>query len=90
MNLFDSSDQNPLNQCFCPRPDVPCGIQGVFDASSCKSGAPVAISWPHFLHGNRKLLTDVEGLKPNEKIHGYYIDIEPVSIKGFKEMKLLF
>ena len=79
-NLFDTSLQNPDNQCFCVAdPSAPCGQQGLFNISACKFGAPMSISWPHFLHGDPKLLEDVEGLKPNPAQHEFFIDFQPVS-----------
>lgn len=38
----------------------------------------MSISWPHFLHGDPKLLNAVEGLKPDPSKHSFYIDFQPV------------
>lgn len=40
---------------------------------------PVFISLPHFLHASESILHGVEGLKPDEKEHETFLDIEPVS-----------
>ncbi len=38
------------------------------------------LSHPHFLHGDTSLIDAIDGIKPNETIHGNAMDIEPVSI----------
>lgn len=43
-------------------------------------GAPVYISNPHFYLSDPKLLSAVEGLKPNKTIHKSYFKIQPVSV----------
>jgi hypothetical protein len=60
--------------------DGNCGIRGIFNISACKFGAPMAISWPHFLHGDPKLLEDVEGLNPDINRHGFFLDFQPVRV----------
>ena len=79
-NTFDTPATNPDNVGFCPvgTVDGQCGTQGLFNISACKFGAPMAISWPHYLHGDPKLLDDVEGLSPDPQRHSFYIDFQPV------------
>lgn len=48
------------------------------DLSLCKE-TPMIASMPHFLNADPKLLQDVEGLQPDVKKHGIYIDFEIVS-----------
>jgi hypothetical protein len=62
--------------------DGNCGIKGLFNISSCKFGAPMAVSWPHFLHGDPKLVEDVVGLNPDINRHGFFLDFQPVRIFG--------
>lgn len=40
-------------------------------------GAPVFVSFPHFLHADSRLVAAVQGLNPDELVHGSYLDIEP-------------
>lgn len=75
-DLFDSVEAKPENDCFCTT-GPPCSQQGLFNMSACKFGAPLSVSWPHFLHGDPKLLEDVEGLSPNRDLHEFYIDLQP-------------
>lgn len=78
INIFDTVEQNPDNACFCMVDEGnSCGRQGLFNISACKFGAPMAISWPHFLYGDPKLLEEVEGLNPNPNLHEFYLDFQP-------------
>jgi len=78
MNVFDTPESNPDNDCYCMVDEGnSCGRQGLFNISACKFGAPMAISWPHFLYGDPTLLEDVEGLNPNPNLHEFYIDFQP-------------
>lgn len=80
-NTFDTPLQNGGNGCFCPpgSPDDLCnaGTRGLYNISACKFGAPMSISWPHFLHGDPKLLNAVVGLKPDPSKHSFFIDFQP-------------
>ncbi|BES87493.1 scavenger receptor class B, member [Nesidiocoris tenuis] len=58
-----------LNNTFCP-PD------GVFDTSPCHEGAPVLMSFPHFLHSDPILSAPFEGLRPDPEKHSFHIDIQ--------------
>ena len=53
------------------------GTKGLFNISSCKFGAPLSLSWPHFLHGDPKLLEDVVGLNPDVNRHEFFFDFQP-------------
>ena len=63
----------PANQCYCV-PPANCTDSGVFYVAPCKFGAPLVVSWPHFLdapyHAQR-----ISGLKPNEDSHRYNASI---------------
>ncbi|XP_029901845.1 platelet glycoprotein 4 [Myripristis murdjan] len=76
-----SPKENPDNQCFCTDPVVTkdCALAGVLDVSSCRDGAPIYISLPHFLHGSAYLIEDVLGLNPSEEHHATYLDVEPTT-----------
>ena len=71
---------NPHNNCYC-QGQANCSDNGVFYVSPCKFGAPLVVSWPHFLdaphHQNR-----VAGLKPRDKHHRFRILIQPVMGMG--------
>ncbi|CAN7998566.1 unnamed protein product [Ixodes hexagonus] len=70
--LFDYADRD--NQCFCTGT---CFPSGVLNISACQHGAPVAISFPHFLYGDPSYQQAVEGISPDPKRHQMYLDIEP-------------
>ena len=76
VDLFDTVDSKPENDCYCVT-GPPCMPQGLFNMSACKFGAPLAISWPHFLHADPKLVAAVDGLKPNPLLHEFFIDLQP-------------
>ncbi len=40
-------------------------------------GAPVVISYPHFLYGDPSLVDSVGGMKPDISKHETYLDLEP-------------
>ncbi|XP_056131578.1 platelet glycoprotein 4 [Lampris incognitus] len=72
---------NPDNHCFCKNRLVTknCTVAGVLDTGSCRDGAPVYISLPHFLHGSPSLREDVLGLSPSGEHHSTYLDVEPTT-----------
>ena len=39
---------------------------GVFDVTVCQFGAPIVLSWPHFLGAEQKYRNAVEGLNPEK------------------------
>ena len=42
------------------------------------TGAPLVFSQPHFLNADPVVLHGVDGMHPDAKLHGTFIDIEPV------------
>ena len=50
----------------------------------------MAISWPHFLYGDPKLLEEVEGLNPNPNLHEFYLDFQPVCLSWNLILKINF
>ena len=85
-NVFGNAAQNPENECFCPigKTGAQCDGQGLFSVTACTSFEdPIAISWPHFLYGDPKLVNAVEGLEPDSEKHSFYIDFQPVMVTWF-------
>lgn len=70
--LFDYSLDD--NRCFC---SDTCFPSGVLNVSSCQSGAPIVISFPHFLYADPSYQQALEGISPDPKKHQMYLDIEP-------------
>lgn len=72
--FFQNATENPDNECFC---DGDCLPSGVYNISRCKWDAPVVISLPHFLYGDPRYLSQVQGVSPPDKEkHSLFIDVE--------------
>ncbi|KAB0791760.1 hypothetical protein PPYR_03560 [Photinus pyralis] len=69
--------ENPNNHCYCKK--ARCDLKGIGDISPCYYGVPIAISQPHFLNADPKLLEDVGGLSPDPRKHNFYTVIHPES-----------
>ncbi|CAH0548952.1 unnamed protein product [Brassicogethes aeneus] len=77
-NVFDSPEDNPENDCFCPQ-GPPCAPSGFFNVSLCQYDSPVLLSFPHFYLADDKYRTAVEGISPPEpEKHKFYIDVQPL------------
>ena len=64
--------------CFCPPgAEAGCAPAGMFNVSQCQGGAPMLLSWPHFYSGEERLLSQVEGLRPEKEKHEFGVDILP-------------
>ena len=61
-DVFMSSKKYAENTCYAG-PDRLEG-DGVFDVTVCQFGAPIILSWPHFLGAEDKFRDAVEGLNP--------------------------
>ena len=77
-NVFLDHEQNPDNTGFCT-PHGVCLPSGLLNVSSCKQGAPVVMSLPHFLDAAKVVQDGVIGLRPSEKEHQTILDIEPMT-----------
>ncbi|KAL0280750.1 UNVERIFIED_CONTAM: hypothetical protein PYX00_001958 [Menopon gallinae] len=81
-NVFASVQENPENYCYCPRSVKGltsfggCMKSGLLDLSSCQ-GAPVVLSFPHFLMADPSYQEMVSGLEPDPAKHGIFVDLEP-------------
>lgn len=61
-------------KCFSEGDTLPSGVMNV---SSCRYGAPVVISFPHFYAADPYYLQFTEGLNPRKDLHEFYITMEP-------------
>lgn len=57
--------------------NVPCAGRGLFDVSPCKFGAPLVVSWPHFLGTDPQLVPKIKGLRPIKALHTFSMDFHP-------------
>ena len=62
-----------------PQSQVIPYASGVFDISKCKFGIPIVISAPHFLGADLYYRSVVDGMRPNEELHNFWMDIEPAT-----------
>jgi len=76
-DVFMSSKKYPENRCYAGA-DREEG-DGVFDVTVCQFGAPIVLSWPHFLGADQKYRDAVEGLSPEKTKHGFWFDIQDVT-----------
>ena len=75
---FANTSENADNWCFATG-----GVNnpsGIFNASTCRYGAPAFISFPHYYLADPYYLDQVEGLEPDQDRHQFHIDLEPVNI----------
>jgi hypothetical protein len=91
-SLFDYSLKE--NKCFCDQ-IFGCPANGVADVSSCTYGAPAFVSFPHFLYADRSYSKFIQGLKPSEDKHKFFMDIEPtfgipINAKARIQINVLF
>lgn len=68
---LENATTNPANAQFYNF--GPSGMEN----TTAAFGIPVFVSFPHFLHGDPRLVAAVEGLQPNEDVHDSVFDVEP-------------
>ncbi|EDV42341.1 uncharacterized protein Dana_GF17933, isoform A [Drosophila ananassae] len=74
-NAFDSHLDDSNSSCFCK--NNKCLKRGVGNVSPCYYSMPLAITYPHFLHGDPSLLEPFEGLNPDESRLTSYFVVQP-------------
>ncbi|XP_020706323.2 sensory neuron membrane protein 2-like isoform X2 [Athalia rosae] len=88
-NMWNGSDSS----CYCtmaPNGSANCPTRGLLDLTKCQ-GAPILMSWPHFLYGAESILSSIRGIRPDPKKHAAYVIIEPLTgtpLVGTKKMQL--
>ena len=60
----------------------------MFDVTVCQFGAPIVLSWPHFLGADQKYRDAVEGLNP-EKVGKKYWKIFDLTLSCLVETRVL-
>lgn len=76
--VFANMTVNPANAGFCV-PAGNCLGSGLLNVSTCKQGAPIIMSSPHFYQADEKFVQDVFGMRPNKEQHQTLIDINPLT-----------
>ncbi|XP_067846352.1 lysosome membrane protein 2-like [Heptranchias perlo] len=75
---FANVSENPANSGFCV-PAGNCLGSGVLNVSTCKQGAPIILSSPHFYQADQKYIDDIEGMHPDKANHETFLDINPLT-----------
>ncbi|XP_075219507.1 scavenger receptor class B member 1-like isoform X2 [Lycorma delicatula] len=76
-NSLDNGEIIKENKCFCRKGH--CLRNGLIDVTDCYYGFPIALSYPHFLHSDPHLITQVDGMKPDPSKHTTYFIVNPES-----------
>ncbi|XP_043485899.1 protein croquemort-like, partial [Polistes fuscatus] len=76
IEIKKDKDFRTLNNCYC---NGECSPSGLINITSCRYGAPVFVSLPHFYKADPILGNQVVGMNPNEDDHSFYINIEPLT-----------
>uniref|UniRef100_A0A3Q1CBR8 Scavenger receptor class B, member 2c n=1 Tax=Amphiprion ocellaris TaxID=80972 RepID=A0A3Q1CBR8_AMPOC len=76
--VFANVTVNPANAGFCV-PAGNCLGSGVLNVSTCKQGAPIIMSSPHFYQADEKFVQDVFGMTPKKEQHQTVIDLHPLT-----------
>ncbi|CAH1403132.1 unnamed protein product [Nezara viridula] len=91
-NALDNGEVDPKNKCFCKNK---CFPRGIFDVQDCYYGFPIALSYPHFMDADPKVLDSVEGLKPDHDLHHTYFVINeesglPLNVSVKMQINMVF
>lgn len=73
-STFDNGQNYAANQCFAGNSNI---LPGVMNISSCRFGAPVFISMPHFYAADQQYLNFTNGLSPSVEKHAFYVTLDP-------------
>jgi len=87
--VFQSPKKNDANKGFCINYPDNCLLDGVLEIATCKEGAPVVTSCPHFYMADPIYVKAVDGMNPQPLMHQTYLDIEPMSGAIFRANKRL-
>lgn len=95
-SVFDNGIKYPDMGCYCSAVEESCPdlLPGVFNASSCKFGAPAFVSFPHFYLAHEHYVEAVDGLSPNKDEHQFSVAMEPrtgipLSVRAQLQINLL-
>lgn len=87
--VFYDAKKNPANEGFCVPTDKECLPSGLLNVESCRDGAPVVFSQPHFLDADESVIHAVDGVHPDHAEHSTVIDLEPYTGAALNAAKKL-
>lgn len=73
--IFASPEENPNNICYCDKNR--CPEKGLQPIGVCYYDIPIILSLPHFLNSDADSIKEVEGMYPNEELHGSVAYVQP-------------
>lgn len=81
---FDSGQLRAENDCFTAGRSLP---DGGANLGPCKQGAPLVLSFPHFLYADESYRGDIDGMHPDPSKHEFFFNSEPtlgvtVNVRG--------
>ncbi|KAJ8935840.1 hypothetical protein NQ314_012618, partial [Rhamnusium bicolor] len=74
-NMFASPEENPDNECYCYKGK--CPEKGLQTVAPCYYDIPIVLSQPHFFNVAPEILETINGLSPNEAVHGSIAKVQP-------------
>ncbi|KAG8454271.1 hypothetical protein GDO86_000786 [Hymenochirus boettgeri] len=77
-NVFANASINPQNSGFCV-PAGNCLPSGLLNVSSCKQGAPIILSSPHFYQADKSVINSIKGIEPIKENHKTFLDLSPLT-----------
>ncbi|XP_048338675.1 lysosome membrane protein 2 [Sphaerodactylus townsendi] len=77
-SFYTSGAINKNNAGFCV-PAGNCPGTGLLNVSTCRQGAPILISSPHFYQSDEKYIKDINGMYPSKEDHQTFLDINPMT-----------
>jgi scavenger receptor class B protein 1 len=72
--------EGPESWCYCMKNlNYKCLRPGAMNLEPCgrDTGAPLVISFPHFLDADESYREAVDGLSPDKAKHQFFVDVEP-------------
>lgn len=71
---LDNGKHFPEALCQCVHD---CQPYGTLNASSCRFGSPLFVSFPHFYLADPSYVNSIQGLKPDAAKHKFFIALQP-------------
>lgn len=82
----------PENVCYHQKDDLMYEEMpsGLFSLGPCHFNFPVYVSYPHFYSADPSYLESVDGLRPQQESHQFYVVVNPVRLASKSRKKVNF